>query len=673
MKAVRSWSKPDDLPDLIARKQVDWSVLQQGATIPLEFIEEFEQANHGHHIARGERKEVVLLVGGDSYDAALVNVNRQVASDTLRIMWTGSKEFRSLLTETFTTSLGYIEAQRSSNREDAGAVVVPDDKAEYIDFFQTEKPFCYLVKLHPRVVDSPVGLFARYVVSSNLQYSYKLVLLRAMLAMADDNGGVDIDGVVDSFRDYYLARVNAGLVVDRQGAAINNVLAMSIGAIRTLVLDNPFGAYSRAGWMQRVGEQLRFSPELWDQMTARDKEALLGMGEKRLDEYYKSRVVSPRQPKSLPIAEVLEQVHRSITASGFQYSQPDLANFYLSLRTKPFVILAGISGTGKSQLPRLFANAITAEAHPIPVRPDWNDGSDLLGYVDLEGSFRKGRLTELIMQAKKNPDTPLLVVLDEMNLARVEHYLSDLLSVMESRAFKPDTGEIVTDRLITNIEFKNPGDVERFGALTLPDNLYIVGTVNMDETTHPFSKKVLDRANTIEFSDVDLIGYRSQKAAAVEPIVLRNDQLRGECIHLKDALEIDKDYADGVVDKLVAINQVLSQANLHIGYRVRDEVAIYMLYNKQLGLLDEDVALDYQVMQKILPRLQGSSQPIRRVLVQLLEICGGVKLSNTNDDLLTKLQEFEARGKAKPYPRSAAKLVSMLRRFEEDGFTSYWI
>lgn len=370
--------------------------------------------------------------------------------------------------------------------------------------------------------------------------------------------------------------------------------------------------------------------------------------------------------------EMITRVYEIISAQGFQCSFEDLANFYLSLRSKPFVILAGISGTGKSWLPRLFAEAISAQHRLISVRPDWNDGSDLLGYVDLTGKFRPGELTNIINECSKNPNTPYLVVLDEMNLARVEYYMSDLLSKMETRELRE--GRVVSSPIFDGAHFKDRVDQEEYLGLRLPDNLYLVGTVNMDETTHPFSKKVLDRANTIEFSHVDLKGYsHGAGAGATMPMKLSNKQMCGRFVRLADALAVDGPFVDSVVDKLVIVNEVLSKANLQVGYRVRDEVVIYMLHNKLLELIPEDVAFDYQLSQKILPRIQGSSMAVRSVLIELLRYCGGVNLSNANDDLLDRLQEYENGKGLAPYPRSAAKLVSMLRRFEEDGFTSYWI
>lgn len=130
----------------------------------------------------------------------------------------------------------------------------------------------------------------------------------------------------------------------------------------------------------------------------------------------------------------------------------------------------------------------------IPVRPDWHDSSDLLGYIDLRGDFRRGSFLSIMQQAIQHPAYTYVAILDEMNLARVEHYFSDILSVMESRSWSK--GKIKTAPLF-------PGH-KMFRDIYLPSNLLIIGTINMDETTHGFSQKLLDRTNTIELNKIQL-------------------------------------------------------------------------------------------------------------------------------------------------------------------------
>ena len=209
----------------------------------------------------------------------------------------------------------------------------------------------------------------------------------------------------------------------------------------------------------------------------------------------------------LKVGQQIEGIFEYINSKGFVYDEKLLKNFYLSLKSKPFVLLAGTSGTGKTRLVRLFAEAIGAYGSgrykQIAVKPDWSDSMDLFGHVNLDNKFVPGAIIEFIKKAADDPDKlPYILCLDEMNLARVEYYFSDFLSIMETRDWVED--EIITDNLVPKICYSGDEDAEKFYSnLMIPENLYIIGTVNMDETTFPFSKKVLDRANTIEFSYVD--------------------------------------------------------------------------------------------------------------------------------------------------------------------------
>ena len=357
----------------------------------------------------------------------------------------------------------------------------------------------------------------------------------------------------------------------------------------------------------------------------------------------------------------MKQIKAYIAAKGFCYPEELIENFFLSLKSKPFVILAGVSGTGKTRLVRLFAQAIGAECKLIPVRPDWSDGSDLFGHFDLGGNFIKGPVCECFEMAYAKPNKPVFLCLDEMNLARVEYYLSDFLSVLETRE-KRDDGTITTEKI---------AQYER----GIPDNLYIVGTVNMDETTFPFSKKVLDRANTIEFSFVDLIPSFESADAEPEKLLLPNSFLRTEYLNLSADCAQEQQYVMEICAELQKINEILLKANAHVGYRVRDEIVFYLLNNKaEGGLLSHDQAMDNAIMQKILPRIQGSSASVRDMLCQLFVICASDHEQKNGDSESEKMRKV-LQDAAIPcrYPKSAGKLALMVRRFEEDGFTSYWL
>ncbi|GCF71479.1 DUF3578 domain-containing protein [Bacillus paranthracis] len=372
----------------------------------------------------------------------------------------------------------------------------------------------------------------------------------------------------------------------------------------------------------------------------------------------KYEMIYERKEVHLDQQSIIDHVYSYIQSKGFYYKEKELVNFFLSLKTKPFVILSGISGTGKTKIVQWFAESLGATEENgqftlIPVRPDWSDSSDLLGYVNLQGEFQERPLIKVLENADANPNRPYFVVLDEMNLARVEYYFSDFLSVIESRKWKD--GKIVTSPVLPeSITNKH---------ITIPSNVYIIGTVNMDETTHPLSKKVLDRANTIEFNTVSLDYFNFlMDVEEKEAEIVSNRSLETEYLHLKECFKENEDLVRNISNLLIKINKILESVGAQVGYRIRDEICFYMVYNEQGKLLSFDEALDYQIYQKILPRLAGSDGRTEEVLKQLYVLCANEEYDSGNND-----------ASYAKYPRSANKLSHMLRRFEYDGFTSFWI
>ncbi|KYZ65003.1 AAA family ATPase [Bacillus sp. GZT] len=376
------------------------------------------------------------------------------------------------------------------------------------------------------------------------------------------------------------------------------------------------------------------------------------------EEGTKYEMIYERKEVYLDQQSIIDHVSSYIQSKGFYYEKKDLINFFLSLKTKPFVILSGISGTGKTKIVQWFAESLGATEENgqftlIPIRPDWSDSSDLLGYVNLQGEFQERPLIKVLEAADANPNRPYFVVLDEMNLARVEYYFSDFLSVIESRKWKD--GKIVTSPVIPeSITNKH---------ITIPSNVYIIGTVNMDETTHPLSKKVLDRANTIEFNTVNLDYFNFlMDMEEKEAEIASNRSLETEYLHLKECFKENEDLVRNISSILIEINKTLESVGAQVGYRIRDEICFYMAYNEQGKLLSFDEALDYQIYQKILPRFAGSDGRTEEVLKQLYVLCANEEYDSSNSD-----------ASYAKYPRSANKLSHMLRRFEYDGFTSFWI
>jgi hypothetical protein len=400
--------------------------------------------------------------------------------------------------------------------------------------------------------------------------------------------------------------------------------------------------------------------------------------------------VQPAVPKKLTVPETLIEISNYIAARGFAFPPRVLQAFYAALRSKPFVILAGNSGTGKSRLVRLFAEASGAniangQFTMIPVRPDWNDSSELLGYFDLNGDFIAGQLIAPILMAHQNPKKPFFVCLDEMNLARVEHYFSDFLSIVESR--RRDSNTIATDPILRDAQLSKMkkdalrGDVlaalERLKGigkpLGLPDNLYVVGTVNMDETTQPFSRKVLDRANTIEFSDVDLMQGIDEEVAASEVPPLQLDQsfYRSEFTTLNDLLPSHREKAKQIAEMISDLNRDLGLAGFEAGYRVRDESISFAVYASSAGMTNEEVN-EAIVLQKILPRVHGSSPRVEQLLMSLLKrLKGDSDVPDENDpELAHKLAALRVDNEASAIVR---KIAGMLILFREENFTSFWL
>ncbi len=364
----------------------------------------------------------------------------------------------------------------------------------------------------------------------------------------------------------------------------------------------------------------------------------------------------------------------AMEAEGYMISPAELANFYLAMTVSPLVILSGISGTGKSLLPRKFAKFTKSHFQPIPVQPQWADNSDLFGYVPslANGTFVKGKIIDTILWAKRNPNALAIALLDEMNLAPVEHYFSDFLSVAESRERKDDC--IGSDPL--PIDLPAAPDPEfaticnEIKGIELPHNLRVVGTANMDETTHSFSPKVLDRAFTIEFDDPDLTtfatGFGEAKStfeslaqAAIAP---------SNAINVIEAQEKSQDLFEQVAAWLEEIQGILSPAGVKFGYRTRDSILLYLHFLREFGLADVlagCAALDFCILQKILPKITGSGDALEAALTKLAKWLD--ERSEPKDGAAGIEAEF-----AGPLERSREKVNRMLTLLDIDGATRYW-
>jgi DNA polymerase III delta prime subunit len=711
----------------LLEKEINWSMFEWGLTIPVKAHDNFYEAN-GRRLKVGASQTITLVIEGQEYEASLKNIDRTSKSETLQLRYDNNQQLKDLLATEFSFSQQYIIEERKrkiENGEERPQVKLPEDKQEFFKIYASDEEQKFIVELETiggqlrtnlaQVLDEYYGArmnqqFAQHELGDLLRHGLPEIVANKLQSY--------------SLEDDYEIKGSIG-----QGNWVKVPwLAIMDRDITTTTREGVYVVYSFAEDMSRVyltlnqgvtntstEEQLQARTKLREELDLKeltvDNELELtdsGIGsdyetstiayleyqaddlpsEEVLEEdlielvdiyqQYKQQLeetVTVSVPE-LSTGEIIEQVKDYIAARGFNYPQGLIENFYLSLKTKPFVLLAGISGTGKTKLAQLFAEAIgcTPENNRlqiIPVRPDWSDPSDLLGYKDLDGNFRPGPMIDIIERANQNPSYPHFVCLDEMNLARVEYYFSDLLSTIETRKQMADG--IKSAVLLEEDYFKTKADKEQYAGLRIPDNLYLIGTVNMDETTHPFSKKVLDRANTIEFSEVELANFNLSQQQVEALGDVENNFLAPDYLTLNDCAEEKRELINQVVERLQEVNEILKLDNLHVGYRVRDEVCFYMIYNQRQQLLDFDAAIDYQLQQKILPRIQGSSNLVKEILVELFNLSSGADLTADNRRVAGEaLAEVESGGVG-PYPQSAEKIAYMIKRFEEDGFTAYWL
>ena len=375
----------------------------------------------------------------------------------------------------------------------------------------------------------------------------------------------------------------------------------------------------------------------------------------------------------------------AISAGAFP--RPDIL---AAIRTKPFILLAGISGTGKSRMVRQLARGCCPKESPlwdeqkpgnfemIQVRPNWHDSTELLGYVSRISGTSEYQLTPFVRflaRAWHHLDVPFFLCLDEMNLAPVEQYFAEYLSVIETRKHDAATGEIRTDALVifpTEIakstldhlfDGVDHGEaqplIDRFlkaGGIPIPPNLVVMGTVNMDETTFSFSRKVLDRAMSFELSEVDMKGgldadpdtpQGSIPVAAATP----------EFVRPLEFYAANQDICDKAIGFLKAVNDELEATPFKIAYRTRDEVLLYCVERLKGGTTLPQ-ALDEAASMKILSRVEGD-----RNRKDLLEA-----LNKTIREQLTALGD--ASGDCKVCSK---KIDEMLGQLKNGGaYTSFW-
>ena len=431
------------------------------------------------------------------------------------------------------------------------------------------------------------------------------------------------------------------------------------------------------------------------------------------EEYFDSHTRSEKWAELINNAGDKYDVHNAFKTNLLKTISSQYRTYTTAIKSKPFLLLAGISGTGKSRIVRELARAcwnVDSEEYKaqkpknfemVQVKPNWHDSGELIGYVSRvsgKAEFVAGDFLKFVAKAWEDLETPYFLCLDEMNLAPVEQYFAEYLSVVESRK-RNDEGMVVTDPIIypqyEHERDENTGELvpkewyknlvkellaecstEKSFALnkqfmnegiSLPQNLIVIGTVNMDETTFSFSRKVLDRAMTIEMNEVDLYGGLKDRHEVIGKI--GNNELVGTAVEGVDVYSENKDVCDTAIAYLAKLNDILEGTPFKVAYRTRNEFLLYVVNNLPYSMDKEGNelpqgyviarALDEITSMKILSRIEGDDTKVKESLLD--------NLMNAIKDELMRIS-----GEENPVESvSIAKLKEMKDRLNS-GYTSFW-
>ena len=308
----------------------------------------------------------------------------------------------------------------------------------------------------------------------------------------------------------------------------------------------------------------------------------------------------------------------------------------------------------------------------VSVKSDWTDSTPLFGYYNfIDQKYYLAPVIEFILKAIENPEIPFFLILDEMNLAKVEHYFSDFLSCLESRYQTENTIEQEPIHLHSQsglIETNNIYFDLIEPSIDIPTNLYVTGTVNIDESTYMFSPKVLDRANVIELNEVDIVNY--PKIRSNESGLSLTKFPRFTSSKLPSPEDFDK-IPDSAKIYLRGVHEILSRHNLHFGYRVINEVSRFIINCVNFcGSTDEDLvrALDLQTVQKILPKLGGPQSKLENPIEELISFLLGL---NEDDGVIDYDFIHSLNPDHQKFPLSTGKLKRMYMSLMVNGYTNF--
>ena len=326
-------------------------------------------------------------------------------------------------------------------------------------------------------------------------------------------------------------------------------------------------------------------------------------------------------------SEFILQLLENLKQKKLVFEEKQVINFHTALKTRRLVILGGASGTGKSQLVLNYAESLGLtnkdinQFKMVPVKPNWKDDSDLIGYLDtINNIYRPSEtgLIDILIEAKDNKDKIFMVCFDEMNLAKVEHYFSQFLSVLElygnERKLSLYSKKLV-GRVINGEQYPHE--------ITIHSNVLFVGTINVDETTQTLSDKVLDRSNFIEFNTPTnhINNWADSIKQNIDTKSIKDNRFEKTVVdlyHFDNWSNNDKEIALNIfeIETLNQINNTLTKTDFSkgIGFRVLDHINSYML-NLPNSSLSREEAFDLQISQKIIPKIRGTAEELEGILL----------------------------------------------------------
>lgn len=602
---------------------------------------------------------------------------------------------------------------------------IPTEKAKTKSGnFASPAAFTYVVTMGLKTRDdstcelTPIG---KYLIDKRLSVqSYSLLILSKVGVYDSKNQDHRISNFLTVFCKYALNHPNEKYDPEKLEEVIGSIGIMDARtdiSFNALVISGLL-SITNGGEYQVINQDLSIVKEIaehGDQISGPNNDApsFMGAYDKSILEIINQNNSGVFSNKYADLVKIkgLKTVMPQLQAPPVLFDSP-YRQYITAIKSKPFLLLAGISGTGKSRIVRELARSCWStdsqeykaqkprNFEMVQVKPNWHDSSELIGYVSrINGrpEFVVGDFLKFIAKAWENwlseDQKPYFLCLDEMNLAPVEQYFAEYLSVVESRKVSED-GSIVYDPIVKNDiegfdsllrkiawQKQDLNDLFETNGISLPPNLIVVGTVNMDETTFSFSRKVLDRAMTIEMNKVDLWGGLTTR---YEPIGLQTvNTLIGTAVEGVDVYASNSAVCDKCLEYLDKVNAELEGTPFKVAYRTRNEVLLYVVNNlpytkESNGTVHTQEyviakALDEITNMKILSRIEGDESKVS------LDFLNGLK--KTISEGLTKISSLEYADKAKKSEDnsvanveksiSLAKITEMTKKLDS-GYTSFW-